>query len=197
MNRIICLVGMCGSGKTAVSDILKGKGYGYARFGDLTDDVILGRRPELAKKIGTEVPAELNEANERKVREGLRRIYGMDTYAKLNLAKFDELLEKEDLVADGLYSWEEYKTLKEHFGKKMMVVAILASPAVRYKRLASREVRPLISEESKSRDYAEIENLNKGGPIAMADYYIVNNFSFEFLQKEIENFMGWLKNVKA
>lgn len=197
MNRIICLVGMCGSGKTAVSDILKEKGFRYVRFGDLTDEVVLGKRPELAEKIRIQVPAELNEANERKVREGLRRIYGMDAYAKLNLAKFDEMLEQGNLVADGLYSWEEYKTLKEHFGKKMMIVAVLASPAVRYKRLANREVRPLALEESKSRDYAEIENLNKGGPIAMADYYIVNNFSFEFLQKEIENFTGWLKNAKA
>ncbi|MFC1801351.1 AAA family ATPase [Nanoarchaeota archaeon] len=197
MNKIICLVGMCGGGKSVVGDILKEKGFGYARFGDLTDDVLFGRRPEIAKKIGMQVPTERSEASERQVREGVRKVYGMDAYAKLNVSKFDVLLEKGDLVADGLYSWEEYKVLKEHYGKRILIVAVLTSPAIRYKRLANRQIRPLTAEESKSRDFAEIENLNKGGPIAMSDYYIINNFSFEFLQKEIENFLRWLKDVKT
>lgn len=197
MNKIICLVGMCGAGKSVVGDILKEKGFGYARFGDLTDDVLFGRRLDVAEKIGVKAPLERNEANERLVREGLRKAYGMDVFAKLNLSKFDAALEKGDLVADGLYSWEEFKTLKDYYKGRMVVLAVMTSPAVRYKRLASREVRPLTKEESKSRDFAEIENVNKGGPIAMADYYVINNFSFEFLQKEIENFLGWLKNVKT
>lgn len=188
---------MCGAGKTEVADRLKEKGYGYARFGDLTDDVLFGKRPEIARKIGLNLPAERNEKNERYVRENVRKLYGMEAYAKLNIPKFDVLLEKGDLVADGLYSWEEYKVLKDYYGKRMMVLAVMTSPAVRYKRLANRKVRPLTKEESKSRDYAEIENLNKGGPIAMADYYVINNFSFEFLENEVENFLRWLKDVKT
>ncbi len=188
---------MCGSGKTVVGEVLKEKGFQYARFGDLTDDVLFGKRLDVAEKIGMQVPVEMNEANEKIVREGVRRVYGMDAYAKLNISKFDEALLRGDLVADGLYSWEEYKTLKEHYGKRMLVVLAAACPAIRYKRLSGRDVRPLTIDECKSRDEAEIENLNKGGPIAMADYYIINNFSYEFLQKEIDNFLGWLKNVKA
>ena len=46
---------------------------------------------------------------------------------------------------------------------------------IRYKRLESREVRPLTNIESESRDIAEIENIAKAGPIAYADYYILNN----------------------
>lgn len=197
MNKIVCLVGMCGAGKSVVGEILKSKGFEYARFGDLTDDVLFGKRPDVSEKISMQVPVERTEATERQVREGIRRVYGMDAYAKLNISKFDELLLKGDLVADGLYSWEEYKVLKEHYGKRMMIVLVAASPVIRHKRLASREVRPLTAEESTSRDYAEIENLNKGGPIAMADYYIINNFSQEFLMNEIDNFLRWLKNVKA
>lgn len=45
---------------------------------------------------------------------------------------------------------------------------------MRYKRLITREVRPLTLEQAKNRDVAEIEKLNKGGPIAIADYIIVN-----------------------
>ena len=197
MNKIICLVGMCGSGKSVVGNILKEKGFEYARFGDLTDDVLFGRRPEIAEKIGLPVPAERDEKNERFVRENIRKLYGMDAYAKLNISKFDSALEKGDLVADGLYSWEEFKVLKEHYKGRMVVLGVMTSPAIRYKRLAGRKVRPLTKEDSKSRDYAEIENLNKGGPIAMADYYVINNFSFEFIQKEVENFLGWLKDVKT
>ena len=44
----------------------------------------------------------------------------------------------------------------------------------RYKRIGSRSERPLTQEETVTRDWAEIENLEKGGPIAMADYFIVN-----------------------
>jgi len=197
MNKIICLVGMCGSGKSVVGDILKEKGFEYVRFGDLTDDVLFGRKPEIAEKLGLTVPAVRNEANERLVREGLRKIYGMDAFAKLNLPKFDAALEKADLVADGLYSWEEFKVLKDYYKGRIVVLAVMTSPGVRYKRLAARKERPLTKEESKSRDYAELENLNKGGPIAMADYYVINNFSFEFIQKEVENFLRWLKDVKA
>ncbi|MBW2963711.1 AAA family ATPase [Candidatus Woesearchaeota archaeon] len=197
MNKIICLVGMCGAGKSVVGDILKEKGFEYARFGDLTDDVLFGKRPEIAEKIGLKLPAERDETNERLVREGVRKIYGMDAYAKLNISKFDAALEKGDLVADGLYSWEEFKVLKDYYKGKIVVLAVMTSPGVRYKRLAARKERPLTKEESKSRDFAEIENLNKGGPIAMADYYVINNFSFEFIQKEIENFLRWMKDVKA
>ena len=197
MSRIICLVGMCGAGKSVVGDILKEKGYGYARFGDLTDDVLFGRRTEISTKIGLTLPAERNENNERFVRENIRKFYGMDAYAKLNIPKFDVLMAKGDLVADGLYSWVEFKVLKDYYGNRMLILAVMTSPAVRYKRLEAREVRPWIKEESKSRDFAEIENLNKGGPIAMADYYVINNFSREFLQTEVDNFLGWLKNVKA
>lgn len=197
MNKIICLVGMCGAGKSVVGEILKSKGFEYARFGDLTDDVLFGKRLDISEKIGMQVPVERTEATERKVREGVRRAYGMDAYAKLNIPKFDAALLKGDLVADGLYSWEEYKVLKEYYKGRMIILAVLASPAIRYQRLAGRPVRPLTREESQSRDYAEIENLNKGGPIAMADYYMINNFSREFLQNEIDNFLRWLKNVKA
>jgi dephospho-CoA kinase len=42
-------------------------------------------------------------------------------------------------------------------------------------------------EDSKSRDYAEIENIEKAGPIGIADYYFTNNSTpEEFKQKLID-----------
>ena len=60
-------------------------------------------------------------------------------------------------------------------------------------RLGSRKVRPLTPEEAKSRDHAEVENMNKGGPIAMADYTVINEYSFDELKKQVEEIIGGLK----
>ena len=50
-----------------------------------------------------------------------------------------------------------------------------ASARLRYARLADRSERPLTAEEAQRRDYQEIENLEKGGPIALADFTLLNN----------------------
>jgi dephospho-CoA kinase len=55
---------------------------------------------------------------------------------------------------------------------------------LRRKRLAERPVRPFNAQEAAERDKTEIENLEKGGPIAIADYYIDNSGSIkEFHEK--------------
>ena len=181
MNKVIALVGMTGCGKTEVADFLKEKGFPVVRFGDVTDDEI--------KKRGLV----LNEENEKMVREGLRRDEGMAIYAKLNAPRIDKALEKNTVIADGLYSFEEYLFLNDYYGDKLVLIAVYASPKTRYKRLASRKVRPLNEDEACSRDFSEIENLNKGGPIVMADYNIINEGSVEELRANVEKIMKELK----
>lgn len=174
MGKIIAIVGMTGSGKTDASNFLCEKGLAYVRFGDITME-------ELKKRN-----LEINEKNERMIRESLRKEHGMAAYAKLNIPQLEETLKKGSVVADGLYSWEEYLLLKEKFGERLVVLAICASPKTRYARLAKRAIRPLTSEETASRDRAEIENLHKAGPIAMADFTIVNEDNLETLKKSVE-----------
>ena len=186
-NKIICITGLCGSGKSVVSDRFVEIGYQYIRFGQLTMDEV--------KRRGLEI----NEENERKVREDLRKEHGMAAYAILNLPKFDELLKEGNVIADGLYSFEEYKVMKEHYGEKMIVVAVWASPKLRYQRLEERvnddinsqiRNRKLTSEQAKSRDLSELENLNKGATIAMADYTIVNSKDLNYLLKQINEIIS-------
>ncbi|MFH1648065.1 MAG: hypothetical protein ABID71_10495 [Chloroflexota bacterium] len=86
---------------------------------------------------------------------------------------------------DGLYSWEEYDHLTPHYADDFKVVAVWASPWTRYARLVSRPVRPLTPDEAAGRDRAEIEHLNKGGPIAMADFTILNDTSLTDLKKQV------------
>lgn len=78
----------------------------------------------------------------------------------------------------------------------MFVVAVYAPPEVRYERISTRVMpkddtvlrhRPFTKKEARVRDYAEIENLEKGGPIAMADYTIMNDRGIATLYKQIES----------
>ncbi|MFA5070659.1 MAG: AAA family ATPase [Patescibacteria group bacterium] len=183
-NKLVCLVGMPGSGKSEVGDFFVQQGYQYIRFGQITLDEV--KRRGLAP----------TEANERPIREAFRQKYGMAAFAILNLAKFDAGLIRGNVIGDGLYGWSEYKVLKEKYGKDLVIVAVYASPQTRYARLEERASRHGQDEkmkyrsfprvEAESRDQAEIENLEKGGPIAMADYTIINEGSLGELSKEVK-----------
>lgn len=170
--RVFALVGMPGSGKSEVAKIFVANGYVSIRFGDITDE-------EVAKR-----GLELNEQNEKLVREELRSKHGMAAYAKLNLPRIQAALKSSNVVLDGLYSWEEYKYLIDKLGGKLDIIAVWAPPALRHSRLRARKVRPLSVEQARARDFAEIENVNKGGPIAMADYLIKNDSTLEFLTEQ-------------
>lgn len=189
MNNFIALVGMCGSGKSVVADELVKQGYEFFRFGQITLDIII------------EKGLEVNEKNERAIREGLRKDYGMGAYAIKNLPKIDNYLKEGNVVGDGLYSWDEYKILKEEYGDQLIVIAVYAPPQLRYERLSQRKRseddkeirnRQLTAEQAKSRDFSEIENLDKGGPIAMADYTLINTGSVSELLHQLENVLTQL-----
>lgn len=128
MNKIICVTGMPGSGKSVFSDYFVNKGYQFVRFGQITLDRV--------KKKGLEP----NEKNERKIREDVRKKYGMAAFAILNYPKFCILLKKGHIIADGLYSWAEYKYLKKRFKNKMIVIAIYAPPQIRHARISRRAI---------------------------------------------------------
>lgn len=179
---IVALVGMPGSGKTEVTKVFREQGYEYVRFGQAVLDEVLRRE------------VEVNEANERIVRESMREEHGMAAMAKFLIPVFDNFLaQNKKVIADGLYSWEEYLLLKERYKEKLIVIAIYASPKTRYARLTDPKrkydpekdkkaiYRAYTPEEAKTRDYSEIENLNKGGTVAMADFTINNEGSVDEL----------------
>ena len=131
---------------------------------------------------------EINPENEKKIREELRKQYGMGAFAKILLSKIEELTKQKPVVLDGLYSWEELKILKEKFQEQLITLAIVVDKEIRYSRLEKREIRPLLNTQAKNRDIAEIENLQKGGPIVFADYYIFNNQGMEQYQNDLKKF---------
>jgi len=193
MKKFIALVGMAGSGKSVVADELIKMGYHFFRFGQITMDLI--------KERGLEV----NENNERFIRESVRKEHGMGAYAILNIPKIEDFLTKGNVVGDGLYSWSEYKILKERFKNHMFVIAVYAPPELRYERLSGRKqqagdkdirFRQMTPEQAKSRDYAEIENIEKAGPIAMANFTLVNTGTIESLIAQLNRALDQIENKK-
>ncbi|MBV6631799.1 MAG: AAA family ATPase [Alphaproteobacteria bacterium] len=161
---IIAAVGMPGSGKSVFSEELRRRGLPIVYFGGLVLQEVRDRG----------LPA--TPENERAVREELREKHGMDAMAQLALPKLRTHLSTEKGVGiDGLYSFSEYKTLRAEFGEHLVLVGIVAPRSLRHQRLAEREVRPLTFDEARQRDIAEIEKLEKGGPIAIAEHYIHNH----------------------
>jgi dephospho-CoA kinase len=173
-RKIVAVIGMCGSGKSEAVKYFVNKGFRKVYFGDVVIKELKSRG------------LEINEANERKVREDLRSRFGMGVMALKSIDTINEYFKSGNVVIESMYSWEEFKILKEAFGDSFELLAIYATKKLRYARLAKREFRPLTNTEAKSRDLSEIENLDKGGPIAYADYTIINDSDLNGLNKKLE-----------
>ena len=173
-KKIIAVVGMCGSGKSEAVKYFTDKGFKKVYFGDVVITELKSRG------------LEINEKNERKIREELRVEFGMGVMAIKSIEKIREYFNTTDVVIESMYSWEEFKIIKEAFGDDFEVLAIYTTKGIRYERLGRREFRPLTNEEAMSRDLSEIENLDKGGPIAFADYTLINDSNLEELNKNLE-----------
>ncbi len=168
---------MCGSGKSEAVKFFVESGYKRVYFGEVVMNEM--------KRLGLEV----NEANERATRENLRKEFGMGAMAVKSLPVIEEFMKHNNVVIESLYSWEEYKILKDKFGEAFKLITIYTTKELRYERLLKRPFRPLTYEESKSRDISEIEKLDKGGPIAYTDYLILNDGSLDEMNVELKKYV--------
>ena len=178
MGKVIAIVGMCGSGKSIASDILVEKGFEKVYFGGVTLDKLKEERLEITPE------------NEKMMRERLRKDLGMGAFAKILLPKIIELSKSNDVVLDGLYSWDEYKIINDELNDKLTTIAIVTDKKIRYNRLEKRDGRPLTWKEARDRDLSEIENIAKAPPIAYADYYVLNNGTIEDYEKRLDEILS-------
>jgi dephospho-CoA kinase len=179
-GKVIVFVGMPGAGKSACVEHLKAKGLPSVYFGGITLEEV--------KRRGMEV----NETNEKLVREDIRAKEGKGAYAVRIIKQVQELFEQDNnyVVIDGLYSWTEYKIFKESFDDRAVIIGVVAPRALRHERLAKRPERPLTEQEANERDYAEIEHLEKGGPIANADLYLANSGTETEMLKDLDKLLA-------
>lgn len=180
-KKIIAIIGMAGSGKSAAVNYLQKK-YGWPK-------VYLGEATfERLKRDGLAV----NYTNEKTIREKIRRELGMGAYAKLALPKIAKILKTTEVILiESLYSWDEYKIFKKKYGQNFLALAIAAPANIRLVRLKIRPVRPIkTAAELAKRDWNEIEGTDKGGPIALSDYTIINDGTTGELYKKIDKIIG-------
>lgn len=174
-SRALALVGMPGAGKTVCAEHLRARGYYTLRFGAVVVDEVRAR--------GLEV----NPGNERIAREELRARHGMAAMAVVSLPTLkDALTRHQSIIIDGLYSFSEYKLLLAELGAPLLLVAVAAPRKLRYQRLSARPERPLTAREAYERDIQEIEALEKGGPIAMADHTLINDGAQAVLLRQLD-----------
>ena len=174
--KIIALVGLAGSGKSSAVEYLTKKGFPKIYFGGVI------------YKAMDEAGIEPTWDNQQKFREEIRRREGKDFVIKRVIKNIHDLINagQNKIVLDGLYTWSEYKILKHEFPGQVVVIAIVTPKHLRYQRMIKRLERPMQPREVDQRDWSEIENLEKGGPIAIADYFIINDNDLTQLHQKID-----------
>jgi len=179
--KIIAFVGMSGSGKSVAVDYLTDKKYPKVYFGGMIYKEMERRGIERTS----------DGESEKKFREMIRETEGKDWVVRQVISETQGLIEagQKRIVLDGVYSWTEYKTLKHEFPGMITFVAIIVPKKLRYKRVGERPERPFALEEIRERDRSEIENLEKGGPIAAADYFVMNDGEKEKMYAQIDEIL--------
>lgn len=179
--KIIAIVGMSGSGKSVIVDYLTKKGYPKVYFGGMIYKEMEKRGIERTE----------DGESEKKFREEIRATEGKDWVVNQVIKETKDLISagQKRIVLDGVYSWTEFKTLKKEFPKALTFIAVVVDKKIRYERVANRPGRSFDSVAIRERDRSEIENLEKGGPIVAADYYILNNGSIEDAEKRTDEIL--------
>lgn len=179
--KILALVGMSGSGKSVAVDYLTNKGCPKVYFGGMIYKEMEKRGIERSEDGKTE----------KEFREMIRATEGADWVARQAVAETKDLIAagQKRIVLDGVYSWTEYKVLKKEFPTCLTFIAMVVDKKLRYARVAERPERAFDVSAIRERDWSEIENLEKGGPIAAADYYIFNNGTVDDLKRRLEEIL--------
>lgn len=181
-KRVIAFVGMPGSGKGTCTDYLAEKyKWPIVHFGNMYYEEMQKRNLD-------------NVKDENWFRAKLREEQGKEVLAKLAAKRADELFSDKIpvVIFDGLYTWSEYKYLREKFGDSLFVVAVAAPRQERYRRILSRKDQHrkyTSAEQIQAREITEIEEIEKGGPIAIADYTLVNDTAQEELIRKLDELL--------
>jgi dephospho-CoA kinase len=175
---VVGLTGMAGAGKSLCVEAASETGYAIVTMGDVI-------RQETLKR-----GLELNPQNVGKVMLQLREEGGNYVIASKCIPKIEEQTGNKVLV-DGLRSLYEADIFKSHFSK-FTLVAVHASPEIRFKRLnqRGRSDDPKTYEVFHERDMREL-SVGLGNVIAMAQQILVNDNSMEQFKAQVKAYLKW------
>ena len=166
MKKVIGIVGMPGAGKSIAREVVRGRGIPIVSMGDVV------RGEAEARGI------EKNWESLGRLMLKMREEGGHAIIAKKCLPKIKRMREGVVFI-DGVRSLEEVEEFRRSY-RNFYLIAIHASPRVRFRRLLDRgradDPKDLKSFED--RDRRELR-VGIGSVIAMADFMVVNEGSVE------------------
>jgi dephospho-CoA kinase len=177
--KIIAITGMPGSGKgTFEKEIMRIKKIPIIVMREVVED-------EMREK-GIKV----TNRNLRNYATEIRKMHGNDVVAKkcvpIIKGKNSDLL-----IIDGIRSLDEIDRFKKEFGDDFHLIAVHASPKIRFERLKERGLEWDMEkwDEFVFRDKKEL-SWGLGSAIAMADHFVVNENSLKHLSDEAKRMIN-------
>ena len=166
---VICVTGMPGCGKEELLKVAQERGLPVVRMGDVVREEARHRGLRFSdESVG-------GMAHEERVKHG----FGVWADRTIPFVKAEVTL------IDGIRGREEVEAFRRTFGDRLLVVAIHASPKVRYDRIRqrARDDDALSWEEFLRRDEREL-GWGLGEVIATADRLIVNEGGLEDMRQQ-------------
>jgi dephospho-CoA kinase len=177
--KIIGLVGLIGSGKDVVSDILCKK-YGYKKV--VMGDIVR----ELATKLGRTHSRDDLQRTQKEYREKYgNEFFGSRVVKKIRENGWDKV------VINGIRIPEDVKVPKREFGKDMVVVLVDVDPKIRFERLKDRKRigDPETFEEFQRQEENEKKLFDFENVLKYVEYKIDNSGTLEDLERNVERFV--------
>ena len=157
--KVLCVTGMPGCGKEEFVRVAQDLGFSVVRMGDTV-------REEAARCGLGASDAEIGG-----FAHSEREAHGYAVWAERTLPRITQ----ERVLIDGLRGTAELEVFRKRLGEALQVVAVHASPKVRFDRVRqrSRSDAPATWEEFQVRDVRELA-WGLGNVIASADFLVVN-----------------------
>lgn len=174
--QLIAFVGLSGVGKSVATKYLTEKGLPKVSFDQVLSDIMAKNNLEI---------------NGETLREFRQEQYQNDQMSSVTSQIIEQITHlinagQHKIIIDGLFSWGEYKAIKHTFPGELVTVALVSTKNNRHKRLVNNVGENITMQEADKWDWDEIETLEKGGPIAIADYFIDNDNDLDHLYQKID-----------
>ncbi len=169
--KVVCITGMPGCGKEEFLKVAVQKGFVVVRMGDIVrEEALKHGLPMTDRAVGTFADEE-------------RKKHGYGVWAERTFPRVNSELN----LIDGVRGSAETEVYRTAFPGKLYIVAVLASPTIRFARIQERRRAddPMTESEFKVRDAREL-SWGLGEVISNADFKVENEGDLEGYRESAE-----------